>query len=66
MLSFTFEKMILFFLWHINITFFHCFVKNTSFKGTDSAFCLDRTFISTIRTGWLQSTGGMFESGVFF
>lgn len=53
-----FEQIILFFLWHINITFFHCFVKNTSFKGTDSAFSLDRTFINAIRTAsWPGSAG---------
>lgn len=63
----------LFFLWHMNITFFHCFVKDTSFKGTDSTFCLDKTFIRSLgqlagqdQLGWLQSTGGMSESlGLF-
>lgn len=62
-----------FFLWHRNITF-HCFVKNTSFKLRDSAFCLDRTFIRTIRTaGWPGSAGLVTEHrwyvwvrGVFF
>lgn len=62
-----------FFLWHRNIIF-HCFVKNTSFKLRDSAFCLDRTFIRTIRTaGWPGSAGLVTEHrwyvwvrGVFF
>lgn len=69
-----FEQIILFFLWHINVIFFHCFLKNTFFMGSDSAFSLDSTFISTIRTAdWPGSAGLATEhrwyvrvSGAFF